>query len=106
MQRSNSKLALRHGTLAVQVAGARALQTPLVKARKLTLHVFLFCACMYVCTRLLRATRRAPGFRNSSRTGPVGLEPPTQAADGGKHAYPESGLEIAENLLEGGASRD
>ena len=48
MQRSNSKLALRHETLAVQVAGARALQTPLVKARKLTLHVFLFCTCMYV----------------------------------------------------------
>ena len=29
-----------------------------------------------------------------------------QAADGGKHAYPESGLQIAENPLEGGASRD
>ena len=30
----------------------------------------------------------------------------SEAADGGKHAYPESGLQIAENPLGGGASRD
>ena len=30
----------------------------------------------------------------------------SKAADGGKHACPESGLQIAENPLEGGASRD
>ena len=30
----------------------------------------------------------------------------SEAADGGKHAYPERGLQIAENPLEGGASWD
>ena len=30
----------------------------------------------------------------------------SKAADGGKHAYPESGLQKADNPLEGGASRE
>ena len=30
----------------------------------------------------------------------------SKATDGGKHAYPESGLQIAENPLGGGASWD
>ena len=30
----------------------------------------------------------------------------SEAADGGKHAYPKSGLQIAENPLEGGISWD
>ena len=37
----------------------------------------------------------APGFRSSSGTGLAALEP---------HAYPDGELQIAENLLEGGAS--
>ena len=106
MQRSNSKLALRHGTLAVQVAGARALQTPLVKARKLTLHVFLFCACMYICMYTSFACYSESAWLSKQLKNGSSWPRTSEAADGGKHAYPESGLEIAENPLRGGASRD
>ena len=46
---------------------------------------------------------KAPGFRSSSRTDLAALEPPKQPIEVSKHAYPGE-LQIAENLLEGGAS--
>ena len=59
---------------------------------------------MYV-SRLLRSTADnawlSKQLKNRS-----GWRRTSEAADGGKHAYPESRLQIAENPLEGGASRD
>ena len=60
---------------------------------------------MYVCTHLLRATADNAWLSKQLKNGSSWPQT-SEAADGGKHAYPESGLQIAENPLEGGASRD
>ena len=60
----------------------------------------VLCVCVF---RMLLPT--APGFQNSSRKGPGSSRPrASEAAYRGKHAYPDSELKIAENLLDGGAS--
>ena len=60
---------------------------------------------VYVCTRLLRATADDAWLSKQLKNG-SSWPRTSEAADGGKHAYPESGLQISENVLEGGASRD
>ena len=84
------------------MAEAGAVQTPLVKARKLTPYMFLFCTCMYTS---LCATADSPWLSKQLKNG-SSWPRTSEAANGGKHAYPESGLQIVENPLEGGASWD
>ena len=59
----------------------------------------------YVCTRLLCATAYSAWLSKQLKN--ASSWPRTsEAGDGGKHSYPESGLQIAENPLEEGASRN
>ena len=69
-----------------------------VKFHKSNTKLRVFEARLFV----MDAAQQSSTHRCFLRTGLVGLE----AADGGKHACPESGLQIAENPLRRGASRD
>ena len=60
---------------------------------------------MYECTRLLCPTADDAWLSKQLKNG-SSWPRTSEAADGGKRAYPEIGLQIAENPLEGGASRD
>ena len=53
---------------------------------------------VYVCTRLLRATADSAWLSKQLKNG-SSWPRTSEAADRGKHAYPESGLQIAENRL-------
>ena len=60
-----------------------------------------FLRVAYVCTRLLCATAYSAWLSKQIKNG-SSWPRTSKAADGGKHAYPESELQIAENPLGGG----
>ena len=57
-------------------------------------------ACANQYTFAIRLSRESTWLSKQLNNGPRASE----AADRGKHAYPDGELQIAENLLEGGAS--